>query len=127
MTPEENKKVAEELVAFAKEAKPVLTKLAAQEDELSKLAPTVVDSLIKAGELDEQHRDQAIKNVINDPVKVAQCLESTAAALVEKKQEQAAPATMGSGAEINKTAGVEEGAPTRSKADAAFLGHLGLG
>ena len=126
MTPEENEKIAEELVAFAKEARPVLTKLAAQENELAKLAPTVVDALIKAGELDGQHRDQAIKNVINDPVKVAQCLESTAAALVEKKQEQAAPATMGSGAEINKTAGVAEGAPTCNKADQAFLSKLGL-
>lgn len=112
-----------ELVEIVKEAQPIVAAHEAQKAELEKLASPVVDALVKAGELDEDQREQAVKNVVNDPVKVAMCLKSTAEALAEKQQKQAAPATMGRGAEINKTAGV---APQRNKADQAFLGHLGL-
>ena len=115
----------QELVELVKEAQPIVAAHEAQKVELEKLASPVVDALVKAGELDEDQREQAVKNVVNDPVKVAMCLKSTAEALVEKQQKHAeAPAAMGRGAdEINKTAGAK---PQRSNADQAFLSKLGL-
>jgi hypothetical protein len=116
----------QELLEALQANKTVLDKIAAHEEELSKIASSVVDALIKAGELDAGQREKAIKNVIEEPVKVAMCLKTTAEALVDKQQQkQAAPATMGSGAEINKTAGVKT-AGQRSAADQAFLTRLGL-
>jgi hypothetical protein len=116
----------QELLEALQANKPILDKIASHEEELSKIASSVVDALIKAGELDASQREKAIKNVIEEPVKVAMCLKTTAEALVEKQQQkQAAPAPMGNGAEINKTAGVKT-AGQRSAADQAFLTRLGL-
>jgi len=114
----------QELLEVLQANKPILDKIASHEEELSKIASSVVDALIKAGELDASQREKAIKNVIEEPVKVAMCLKTTAEALVEKQQKQAAPAAMGSGAEINKTAGVKTA--QRNAADQAFLTRLGL-
>jgi len=114
----------QELLEVLQANKPILDKIASHEEELSKIASSVVDALIKAGELDANQREKAIKNVIEEPVKVAMCLKTTAEALVEKQQKQAAPAAMGSGAEINKTAGVKTA--QRNAADQAFLTRLGL-
>ena len=115
-------------VELIKAAQPACTKLAVvetQQAELTKIAGSVVDTLIKAGELDADKREKAVENLVNNPVKVAMCLKSTAEALIEKQQKQAAPAAMGSGAEINKTAGVKT-ANQRGAADQAFLSKLGL-
>jgi DNA-directed RNA polymerase subunit F len=104
----------------------LLGEIKAQKAELNKIAGSVVDTLIKAGELDADKREKAIENLVTQPVKVAMCLKTTAEALIEKQQQkQAAPAAMGSGAEINKTAGVKT-ANQRSAADQAFLTRLGL-
>ena len=121
-----SQEATKELIEALQNNKPVLDKMAAQEAELAKIASSVVDSLIKAGELDAGQREKAIKNVIEDPVKVAMCLKTTAEALGQNQQQkQAAPALMGNGAEINKTAGVKV-ANQRSAADHAFLTRLGL-
>lgn len=117
--------VATELIRNADEAYVKLDAVNKKQAELAKIAESVVDALIKAGELDANQREKAIKNVIEEPVKVAMCLKTTAEALIDKQQKQAAPAPMGNGAEINKTAGVKT-AGQRSAADQAFLTRLGL-
>jgi DNA-directed RNA polymerase subunit F len=122
--PEDTKE--QELIAALAENQGLLGEIKAQKAELNKIAGSVVDTLIKAGELDADKREKAIENLVTQPVKVAMCLKTTAEALIEKQQQkQAAPAAMGSGAEINKTAGVKT-ANQRSAADQAFLSKLGL-
>jgi len=117
--------IATELIRQADEAYVKLASINKKQDELAKIAESVVDALIKAGELDAGQRETAIKNVVNEPVKVAMCLKTTAEALVDKQQQkQAAPAPMGNGAEINKSAGVKTA--QRNAADHAFLTRLGL-
>ena len=122
--PEDTTKEQELLSALA-ENQALLGTIKDQKAELNKIAASVVDTLVKAGELDADKREQAIKNLVTEPVKVAMCLKTTAEALIEKQQKQASPAAMGSGAEINKTAGVKT-ANQRSAADQAFLTRLGL-
>ena len=122
--PEDTTKEQELLSALA-ENQALLGTIKDQKAELNKIAASVVDTLVKAGELDADKREQAIKNLVTEPVKVAMCLKTTAEALIEKQQKQASPAAMGSGAEINKTAGVKT-AGQRSNADQAFLSRLGL-
>lgn len=116
---------SDELIQFVKEARALGAEREAEKAELGKIAESVVDALIKAGELDVGQREQAIRNVVNNPVKVAMCLKTTADALIaNQQQKQAAPAAMGSGAEINKIASVKTA--QRSAADHAFLTRLGL-
>jgi hypothetical protein len=118
--------VEQELTQFVADAKPVLTKLAADEQELANLAPVVADALIAAGHLDANQRDTAIQNIRTEPVKVAQCLKSLAENTIKTNQ-GSAPAAMGSGEEGSKKASVGTGKQVAMReSDYAYLHRLNL-
>lgn len=118
--------VEQELTQFVADAKPVLVKLAADEQELASLAPVVAEALIAAGHLDASQRDTAIQNIRTEPVKVAQCLKSLAENTVKTNQ-GSAPAAMGSGEGGSKKASADPGKQTvMRESDLAYLRRLGL-
>src|ERR1035437_7061050 len=86
-----------------KEVQEFAEKRAADVKQLDVLAPSIADALIKAGELDAGNREQAIKNIIDNPVKVAMALRDVSNRLVAVR-EGTPPASLGAGV-INPSSG----------------------
>ncbi len=124
----------EELEAQLAEARPIVkeatdlfAKRAAERTELEQIAPGLVDSLIKAGELDPTMREQAVHNLIESPVKVAMALKGVTDRLIDARN-GIPPAPLGAGVSdpSRGTAKVANASDGKSKADEAFEAALGL-
>jgi hypothetical protein len=73
-------------------------------EEMAKRAPSVVDTLVKLGFLDESQRAAALE-AAKDPLKVLDSLEKTAKTVVAIQKQASVPQTLGKG-EVLKEAGV---------------------
>lgn len=112
------------MVEYVAETQPLLQKQAEVQAQLSKMAPAVVDELIKQGFVDSSIRDKAIVN-LNDPVRVLDTLYKLAAAV--KTAQPAALQSMGRTHE-SKTAGAVTTAVNKpmKESDRVFYERFGF-
>jgi hypothetical protein len=105
--------VLQDMVAYIEKSQELLEKAASVENSISEQAPSVVDSLIKAGLLDSEQRQLALVR-IQDPLKALESLKKTA----EAYRKPVVTTSLGTPGEI-KSAGVsrEGSAPKEKESD----------
>ena len=113
----------QKMVSYIEKTQPIIEKAAQIEAEVAKLAPTVVDILIKRGALELSQRDRAVVNIQN-PVRALESLRK----LAEEDPKSSKPESMGEPAGTAKvaSAGGNGTEGKLSEADRAFLASFGL-
>jgi polyhydroxyalkanoate synthesis regulator phasin len=114
----------EGVIDYVEQTSKILEKQASVDAEIAKRAPSVVDTLIKRGFINENQRANATE-AVRDPLKVLESLQKTAEAVAQR---DAAPPALGKAAAIKDAA-----VPSNSKisqereaADRRFVRAMGF-